>query len=267
MVPGRALCPRDRAELQIVAPPSDLAMAIAEIAQAVGPARRRPPRTVDPLPRRVAVADLVPRARRHPDGWVLPVGLDRRQGTVAAAVLGRGGTFVVLGPPGSGRTTMLRTLAAGLAYAEPGVARYGVGPRGQPLGALGREPRGPGDVARWVEELAADDRARVIFVDDCDQLGGPSFERLATLVDERTTFVLASTPEATRSLGHWSRPLVRTRRGLLLSPVAGDGDLLRVTVPARVERSERGFGLLVADGTVVPLLCAGGEEERDDRAA
>ncbi len=99
-------------------------------------------------------------------------------------------------------------------------------------------------------------RPRLVLLDDADALAGPSFERLAAARDGAITFVVAGTSEGLRSIGHWSRPLLRTRTGVLLAPTAADGDLLRVAIPARRGRLAPGHGYLVVDGEPVPVRCA-----------
>jgi len=260
MGPGRALCPRERSELQLVAPPADLGGAIDAVVDR-WPSARRPPRPVAPLPARLPAADVVLTARETPDGWVLPVGVDTRDGEIVALTLRRGGSLAVLGPPGSGRTSLLRTMAAGLAAADPDVPRFAIGPRPGGLDGLAIAPSSPADVPAWLDQILAPGGQRVVFVDDADRLDGPSFVRLAEAAGAApVAVVVAGAPDALRAAGHWARPLVRTRSGVLLAPGPGDGDLLRINLPLRTTVPTPGRGLVVVDGRTVPVLFADGGE-------
>ena len=230
MVPGRALCARERLELQVVAPRPDLAAAVAAVA---GRARRRPPARVDELPAVVPASALAAHARRSTDGWIVPIGLDLRDGGVAGLPLRPGATVVVTGPAHSGRSSVLAVMAAGVAAADPAAGDLRASARARDVWARTRSsPGSAAAVAGWVDRIVAGTGPRLVLLDDADALAGPSFERLAAARDSAITFVVAGTSEGLRSIGHWSRPLLRTRTGVLLAPTAADGDLLRVAVPA-----------------------------------
>jgi hypothetical protein len=157
-------------------------------------------------------------------------------------------------------------MAASVRAVDPGVAVYCLGPRTGPVDARAIAPTGPGDVARWAEAVVGDRRRRLLLIDDAEAMDGPSLERLAALDDAGLdvaglvgaglVVVLAGRPDGLRRVGHWSRPWLRRGRGILLSPDPADGDVLGVALPARLGRCPRGQGLLVDDGSVIPLLCA-----------
>src|SRR6185312_11399204 len=97
------------------------------------PAPRRP-RRVDELPSRVALGDLTRRApMQHTGEVVLGVGGDELD-AVRIDLLESGPGFVVAGPPRSGRSTALATIAVGLRAA--GWHTVAVTARASPLGAF-----------------------------------------------------------------------------------------------------------------------------------
>lgn len=256
MGPGRALAPSGRHELQIVRPPADLAAAVRELGD--HGRRRRPPTRIDPLPERVRLDALRGRATASEDGWRLPIGLDLRDAATLVMDLHIGATVVVVGPARSGRTSAMTVLAQSARAADSDRPRYAVAPRATALtaGDLTRTPTSPDDVARWLEEVLSTGGPRLVFVDDADHLDGPSFERLATARSAGLTIVLAGTPDGLRSITHWSRPLLRTRTGILLKPTPTDGDLLRTTLAPRLPRFGVGRGFVVDDGEIAPAMIA-----------
>jgi S-DNA-T family DNA segregation ATPase FtsK/SpoIIIE len=258
MVPGRALCPGAGTEMQLLAPPAEPNATVDAVARSTGPAGRRPPPRVDPLPARVDVVQLLARAAVTPSGWRVPVGIGLHDADTLDVELRPGAPFVIVGPAGSGRTTVLGAMATSVRAVDPGAALYCLAPRSELIDALALVPAGPDDVADWVAAVVGDPRRRLLLVDDADAMDGPSLERLAALDAPGLVVVIAGRPDGLRCVGHWSRPWIRRGRGIVLSPVPADGDVLGVALPARLGRCPRGQGLLVDDGSVVPLLCASG---------
>ncbi len=255
-VPGRALCLVDHTELQVAAPPADLAAAVAEIRER---AVHRPPVRIDPMPGEVPLSRLLSHARRDGATLRLPVGIDLRHADAAVLRLELGSSAFVIGPSRSGRSTVLAAIATALHCADPTVTVHAVAPRGGPLDAVATvaaRASTPPEVAAWVEDILAARGPRVVLVDDADRLAGPSFERLAAVDDDVVSFVVAGRPDGLRSVSHWSRPLQQTQTGVLLRPGPLDGEFLRVQLGARVPRFDTGRGFLVNDGDLAPIMIA-----------
>jgi S-DNA-T family DNA segregation ATPase FtsK/SpoIIIE len=256
-VPGRALDPANGSELHVVQPPPVLADAVADVA------RQWPPtasvRRVDALPATVALDDLLPAAGRDDTTIHLPIGLDTATAAPAVLSFPDGTAAFVAGPSRSGRTTVLEVIARAAIAADPDISVYTICPRPGRLAAVaglrGVAAR-PGEVAPLVEHVLAAGGRRLVVVDDADRLAGPSLDELAAHRDDHLIAVIAGRADDLRALGHWSRPLQRSRTGVLLRPVATDGDLLRVALPLRLPVAGPGTGFLVDDGVIAPLLVA-----------
>ncbi len=255
--PGRAVRPDDRFEIHFVDPPRDLS-AHMEQAGYERP-RDRSPLRVDPLPPYVLVDDMVIAASMGVDSIRVAVGLDTQTALPAVATIPFGETLFVTGPARSGRSSVLLSVAASARHADPDLPIFAVTPRGGPLGSsavVTDAPFEPADVAAWVERIAATSGRRLVLVDDADRLGGPSMERLASLPDDDLIIVLAGRPDSFRSINHWTKPLQRSRNGVLIRPTLLDGELIRTPLGVRLPRFARHMGLLVVDGEMTPILAA-----------
>lgn len=255
-VPGRAIRPDDRSELQIAEPPASLAAAVSMLG--VEPARERPVRRIDPLPTSITVDALVGSAAATSRALEVPVGLDTRTAEPAICVAPFGETVIVAGAAGTGRSSLLVAFAAAARQAAPELAVFAVAPRGGPLATVDGvdRPDEPVAVAAWVDRIIETSGPRLVLVDDADRLGGPSFDRLAAVRDDHLIFVVAGRADDLRTPGHWSKPLQRFRHGILLRPSPTDGDLVRVALGLRRPRFDAHHGILVVDGEQVPLLAA-----------
>ncbi len=172
-----------------------------------------------------------------------------------------GGVFLVAGPPGSGRTTTLGALCAGMARLRPHGERYYLGHRRSPL------PRelawtGVADDADQVGELAgkltatlaAGAPALVVIEGLTDFLSGPAEMPLQELVMvlRAGDHLLLAESEASTLSSSW--PLIQAvraaRRGLALQPDQLEGDSIFRTAFPRIARAEfpPGRGLLVEGG-------------------
>jgi S-DNA-T family DNA segregation ATPase FtsK/SpoIIIE len=260
-VPGRALRVADRAELQLAEPPSDLQSAVAEIDE---PASDRPPRPIHPLPAEIPVAAIVEAARTSPRGFLAPVGLSMATAAPVHLEVNFGEAAFVAGRPRSGKSSVLVAVAEAVRRTGGATTIFAVGPRGGPLmasDAVDDRPDTPADVAAWVERIASAQGTKLVLVDDADRIGGPSFERLAALRDERCAIVVAGTADELRSSSHWSQPMQRFRGGVLIRPTEQDAELLHLLLGPSSTQFASGTGIVVNDGKVERVLLVSVEHD------
>jgi S-DNA-T family DNA segregation ATPase FtsK/SpoIIIE len=175
------------------------------------------------------------------------------------------GPFVVAGPPGSGRTSVLRTIAASLAVARPEVGRYLLSPRRSPLARWSgwtssadtseELEKSVAALSKLLDKAGLAPGALAIFLENLADFAGSSVEYdLESLVKsalKQEQFVVAETETSTWSQAYAiGQPLRAGRKGLLVQPDEGDGDLLLNTSLGRVPRGSLpvGRGFLVAQG-------------------
>ncbi|MEE4543153.1 FtsK/SpoIIIE domain-containing protein [Streptomyces sp. V4-01] len=159
-------------------------------------------------------------------------------------------TYTIVGPPGSGRSTALLSLAASLL--RSGTAVVALTPRESPLRGLEGHPRAvvlaspaPGEQ----ELLTALERvggAAVVMVDDADLLSMSPVDAVLRDIassgrDRSLGLAVAGPADALVSpLSSWIGQVRRSRRGLLLSPqTIGEGDVLGLRLPHNVVRVNR----------------------------
>jgi S-DNA-T family DNA segregation ATPase FtsK/SpoIIIE len=262
LVPGRALAPRidgDPLVVQVATPADGPAAAVARLAHRSERHDASPrPRWIGTLPRRLpqAALDPVDPVGVDPDGTlVLPVGLADRGLAVATLELPPGGHALVAGPPRSGRTTALASLAHALhASDEAGAAL---------LVVLGEAPpptpwwpssalvldASDDELEQWVDGTDP----LVVLVDDADRIAD-DHPHLARLVADRRPVrhvIAAGRADRLRSrYGHWTREVRADGAGLLLQPDLDlDGDLLGVRLPRRAPVADApGRGWLAGTG-------------------
>lgn len=236
------------------------AAALGRIAAGATAARLHRPRRVEVLPSLVRRSALPSRGAGR--RVVLGVGgdeLDPVEVDLAEALPG----FLVAGPPGSGRSSTLLTIAKDLQ--DNGVPVVAVAPRPSPLRDL------PGlagcvtgrDAAADLETLVGDGDCAVL-VDDAELLvdSGLSYALEKAVRDARDAGTVVVAAGTTEDLVTGYRGFVvdlrRSRTGLLLSPQsAADGDLLGVRLSRATGGDvQRGRGLLAVRGRVQPLQVA-----------
>jgi DNA segregation ATPase FtsK/SpoIIIE, S-DNA-T family len=280
MPPGRGLLPTAAGVLEVqvgllapdpsgpaqVAALQALASAASDRHQALPRAQR--PLRVDALPLRVTAAEamaLDPELVPPSPLWALLGAGGDALGPVGVDLLQTSPGFVVGGPPRSGRSTVLETMARSLTHR--GVPVVLVTPRRSPLrgltlpGVLGVV--GADDDAEVLGKLLDGVERYVVLVDDAELLlDTPLDDRLGRVVraarDADQAVVAAGT---TGDLSTQYRGFVvdirRSRSGLLLSPQSqGDGDLLGVRLPRNMVAGPLGRGLLVQGGAVTPVQAA-----------
>ncbi|MGL5850734.1 MAG: AAA family ATPase, partial [Phycicoccus sp.] len=249
--PGRAVRVADAREVQVVSRPRAEPTGVADPARAPsgpGPWRYRP------LPRQVLLAE-VDRAGRpgirlglrgpRAEPWSWRPELDGRR-------------LLVAGPPGSGRTNLLKVLAAGARSASIPVVVVSATRSdwdGSPHRVLA-----PDDADALVTARHAH-ASLVVLVDDVDRLDdapvAPVLREIAELVDRDHGAVVAATSVSSLPLRFRGLDveIARHRTGVLLRPRPGDGDSLGIRTP-RVARDAPGRGVVVVDGAATEVLVA-----------
>ncbi|KYH45916.1 FtsK/SpoIIIE domain-containing protein [Branchiibius sp. NY16-3462-2] len=201
--PGRGLLLPDDAEIQCALPgrpAADPAIAVR----------------FDPLP---AVIDSLP-------AGAFGVGLD---GPVRWTADDR--TVLIVGAPGSGRTTALRASAS----ADPGPSFWLCGP----------DP----DLTRWADEHPGG----TIYVDDADHLAGTPIEGVLVDLTARHRLVVSSSLAAATAAFTGLLPLLkRAGTGVILQPGPRDGDVLGVSLPTSYDEGP-GSGVLVRRGQITQV--------------
>jgi S-DNA-T family DNA segregation ATPase FtsK/SpoIIIE len=251
--PGRGLLPPVGLELQIATP--------SELTTVAAAAPQRPEATaaaprIAVLPTQLFSDDL-PSAICDSHPWTVPIGV--ADATLEEAVLPvyDGEHIMITGPPRSGRSTTLATLATQLRAASNAPILYGIALRPSALRDV------PGlhvattnnDALATLEAaaLAAETSPVVLLIDDADQLGDLD-EVVGRLLARRLAgchLGIAARNDALRSLyAHWTQEVRKSRLGILLRPdVDLDGALLAVQLPRRPRANDRpGLGYLAVNG-------------------
>ncbi|MFJ8493909.1 FtsK/SpoIIIE domain-containing protein [Streptomyces sp. NPDC094038] len=281
--PGRGIRTQDLSEAQIAVLGEDLSgTAQAEVLSALGrelaeresavPAARRPIR-LDVLPDLITYADaLALHTRGGPMRPLVAVGGDTL--TSLSPDLTDVPTFVIAGPPRTGRSTALLTAAESLLAAGAGLIV--LAPRRSPLRRLRGRP-GVAALVTDAEVTAQEFRQAlgnvpeeqgVIVVDDAELFMGaeidPDLALLARGGAGTGWGVLAAgnAESLALSLAGWMGQVKRNRTGMLLSPQGlSDGEVIGVKLTRGVvgQAPQPGRGLLhLGDGTLrtvqVPFL-------------
>ena len=252
LAPGRGIRAADLAYVQLATPDDE---SWAKALHWPSP-RHHAPRRFDPLPVRVPLHEV----RRHAAAGVV-IGV--RGDDLAPVVVdpaSAAGTFLVAGPPRSGRSTALLNIATQL---QPRRVVALCGRRGSALRpradlAAIRDASIPADVVAAVEAAA---QGATLLVDDVDLIDDiVALTQLEDAVrrarDGAGFVVLAGTTEAMTVA--FRGPVAQARRGragLLLRPEGShDGELLGLRLRRRSAHADPpGRGLLAVDGAVVPV--------------
>ncbi|MEW2033307.1 FtsK/SpoIIIE domain-containing protein [Streptomyces roseifaciens] len=235
------------------------------------PAARRPAKVLT-LPAKISFADAydkVPEAQRRPLWGLLGISGDDLA-PLGVDFAADAPSFLISGPPGTGRSTTLASLAVSLLAG--GTRVVALTPRESPLRGLARHPLAT--VVAQADPSEEDVRAAldagtgpaVVLVDDADLLSSmPAADEVlrdiaATGRDRGIGLAAAGTPEALTSAGFgWLGQARRLRKGLLLAPQSpSEGDMLGVRLPYDLLRSRpvpgRGLTVDPVTGDLVSLL-------------
>lgn len=262
--PGRAVVAGDTDEVQVAVPagsatPAEQAAEIERIAE------RLRARGVRPAPAVRRLASFVELSALPTSVGGLPV-LGVADDTLEPIGFDPSGVFMLAGLPGSGRTTVLRSLSASVRRALPTARMAYVGNRRSPVHSIegvwtdvALDPESAAALAKSLlpslTETAVPGAQVVVVVETItDFLGGPAEQPLAEAVRaaKRNGHLLVAESETSTWGSSW--PLVADvrngRRGLVLQPDHLDGDSLFRTPFPRMARAEfpAGRGVYVESG-------------------
>ena len=250
--PGRCF-DRKGSEIQIALEGSDGAVPPSPVAAlraaceriAAGPGPRSAP-LLRLLPEQIPLAEVG--AVSSPG--TVPIGVNERFDVVAFDT-GASPTFLVVGPPRSGRSATLRALTAGLMEHVPPSSAYLVGTRRTPLADLDIWDNSTLEIdasSALLSELAAICVARaqsaptdrmLIVVDDADELADPGAKAQGPLeVIQKVAhdagvvlLVAVSTFKAQRTYSSWLGALRQNQHGVLLGGTQETGEVFQARLP------------------------------------
>jgi S-DNA-T family DNA segregation ATPase FtsK/SpoIIIE len=255
MVPGRAIVGGTGQVVQLARPADGVAAAAARLA-AVAPTPGRPPQPIETLATRVTLEKLGEAANLDNRPWSIPMGVAERTLDAVGMIVYQGEHALITGPARSGKSTTLLTVAGVCRLARPDLRVIVVaGPR-SPLAddRLIDEVVSPTAVGEALAPLVEGSTGPVlVLVDDAESIedSGSVLDRLSTSDQPNLLFVAAGRSDGIRTgYSHWTRPLRRSRLGVLLRPdVDLDGDILGTKLPRRAPVGMvAGRGYLVNSG-------------------
>ncbi|HTJ66862.1 MAG TPA: FtsK/SpoIIIE domain-containing protein [Actinospica sp.] len=265
-VPGRALVAATRQVVQIGYPGADPNSAVAAVSHRWGDARRSAypvrllPERIDAL--QLQAAGAVPHTGLEP--WTLPVGFaDSNLGPVALKLYEHENALIA-GPPRSGRSSALVTIAATVLAAPEPPRIVAFAPRRSPLRDLPEPVVVCTDYAQLDGVLGQFEGRTLLLVDDADTVpdGLGVIDRFIAKAGPGRHVVAAGRNDGVRrQFGLWTQRVREARCGVLLVPDHDmDHDLLGTQLPRQHRMAAvPGRGYLVSDGRIegVQLVLAG----------
>ncbi|WP_399552615.1 AAA family ATPase, partial [Streptomyces sp. YIM 98790] len=192
------------------------------------------------------VAGRLPDRLRRPLWALVGVGGDTAEPLGHDFTAG-GGSYMVIGPPRSGRSTTLAAMCVSLLVG--GTSLLVITPRDSQLRKLAahdlaRVLAGPDPAADTVREALEELRGRptVVVVDDADLLLNAAADKVLKQVavsgrDEGRGLLVAGQPESMSSLG-WVGAVRRSRQGVLMAPKSiSEGDLIGTRISSEQVRT------------------------------
>ncbi|MFT4215257.1 MAG: FtsK/SpoIIIE domain-containing protein [Microbacterium sp.] len=263
--PGRAIIDGHEAQIAVLGGTSN-ALEQTKILAALGDRLRD--RGVHDLPEIGALPSVVAAAEMPASVGGLPV-FGVADDTLAARGFEPIGSFVVSGPPASGRTNALKALIVAMERFDPGIRLYHFGSRRaelkdfRPWVRSATRPDDEKDLATELTELVVSEspEARImIVIEDMPHLSDGVADRpmralLQAMNDSE--HLLVGEAEITRAsgsigvLGEWKS----ARQGIVLKPDTYDGEAIFKTPFGRVKRSDFpvGRGIFVQAGRAVTM--------------
>jgi DNA segregation ATPase FtsK/SpoIIIE, S-DNA-T family len=265
--PGRAFLDGMEIQVGVIGGESNVALQAAEFAKLAASMERAgivPAPPIERLPDLVPASELPPSVDGHPtlglwDETLAPIGFPLT------------GTFLVTGPPMSGKTTTVATMVRSIVAVRPAVQLVYLGQRRSPLATAASwhsSANGPADIATLAFDLQAkiaesEPGSWVVVVEgvgdllntECDV----AVQDLLKACRGSEQFVIAE-GETSTVTGSW--PLLQavkvSRAGIALQPDQMDGDTLFKTPFPRLARADfpPGRGLLVGGGKALRVQVA-----------
>lgn len=266
--PGRGILDDDEVQVAILGESSNVAVQAREItrlAVSLGRLGGSRPAPVRRLPEHVSLADL-------PEGTADAPVIGLEDLSLGPASIAAEGTLMIAGPPSSGRTTALGTIAAAVARSAPSVPRILLSPRrsvlsGQPWA---ERAEGAAEVALLAARLSSEmelsaTRRYAIFIEALPEFTGTEAEfeldRLVKIAARGGSVVVGEGEVSTWSQAYTlGAPFKAGRRGILLSPGEMDGDMLLGTPLGRLRRADfpPGRGFVIVNGRASKVQVAEG---------
>jgi S-DNA-T family DNA segregation ATPase FtsK/SpoIIIE len=264
-VPGRAIVDKNEVQLAVLGGTTNVAEQTKVLEKLAAELRERGVRDVPEigaLPTKVAHTTLPDRVDGQP---VFGIADD----SLAARGFDPVGSFVVTGPPQSGKTNALRALVAAVERFDPDVRLFHFGSRRSQLADFrpwvrsATRPEEEKELAVELAEVVADESIKtriMIVVEDVPHLvDGPADRPMRALLQaiNNSDHLLVGEADVTRAgggsgvLGEWKTG----RQGIALKPDMYDGETLFKVPFGRVKRAEfpTGRGIFVQAGRIVTM--------------
>jgi S-DNA-T family DNA segregation ATPase FtsK/SpoIIIE len=238
MLPGHALTSENRQLVHVARPHDGLAPAVERIRS--GSATVLPewsPRPIRTLAARVPRRELRAAARLAERPWSIPIGKAEADLRPVALAAYEGEHALVAGPARSGKSTTLLTIADAVLATSPDALVVAVATARSPLvtDARIRHVVDPANVGPLQEMLDSDAPVALVLIDDAETIDEARLDPLGTSRRANLLVVAAGRGDLLRAAyQHWTRPLRRSKLGVLLQPDPDlDGELLGCRLPRR----------------------------------
>ncbi len=264
--PGRGIIDMNEVQIAVLGESGNVAVQARELqrlATSMGRASSRRAAPVESLRDHVELREL-------PAGMPMApvIGID--DVTLGPAVLQRSGTLLLAGPPMSGRTTALATIAAATVRADASVRTVLLSLRRSTLGRRSwhRVAEGAAKVTELAQSLVQSieggtSEHYAIFIEALPEFTGTEAEyeidRLVRLAAREEHLVVGEGETSSWSQAYTlSQPFKAGRRGLLLVPGEMDGDSLLGTPLGRLRRADfpPGRGFFITNGRAFKVQVA-----------